>query len=84
MKTLDLSGWNIGKVTVTIQMFLRCNNLKTIYTSNQWGDNSQVTSSSGMFVGCTNLSGAIEYSSSKVDISYANYDTGYFTYKNYE
>ena len=57
-------------------MFLRCNNLKTIYTSNQWGDNSQVTSSSGMFVGCTNLSGAIEYSSSKVDISYANYDTG--------
>lgn len=65
-------------------MFLRCNNLKTIYTSNQWGDNSQVTSSSGMFSGCTNLSGAIEYDASKVDVTYANYDIGYFTYKNYE
>lgn len=81
LQILDLSGWNIGKVTNTVGMFGNCTNLKTIYTSEQWGNNSQVTDGSLMFRGCINLSGAIKYDSSKVDITYANYDTGYFTYK---
>lgn len=31
-----------------------------------------------------NLVGKIAYDSTKVDIEYANYETGYFTYKNVE
>lgn len=37
--------------------------------------------SQGMFKNCSNLKGAISYDASKTDIYYANYNTGYFTYK---
>lgn len=34
-----------------------------------------------MFSNCTSLVGAASYNSTKVDISMANYTTGYLTYK---
>lgn len=82
LKVLDLSKWNICNVSSTSEMFRNCNSLTTIYTSEKWGDNSQVTSSNNMFLGCKNLEGAITYDAKKTDITYANYNTGYFTYKN--
>ena len=58
--------------------------LTTIYVSDLW-DVSKVTRqmnmADGMFVGCVSLIGAISYDSSKRDVTYANYTTGYLTYK---
>ena len=34
-----------------------------------------------MFYNCSKLRGAISYNSSKIDATYANYTTGYLTYK---
>lgn len=44
-------------------------------------DTSSLTRTDLMFYGCTSLSGAISYDSTKVDIGYANYENGYFTCK---
>ena len=58
--------------------------LKTIYVSDLW-DISKVTGetmiATRMFNGCESLVGAIPYDSSKTDRTYANYTTGYLTYK---
>ena len=58
--------------------------LKTIYVSDLW-DVSKVTGetmqSMHMFNGCVSLVGAISYDSSKTNRTYANYTTGYLTYK---
>ena len=58
--------------------------LKTIYVSDLW-DISKVTRQRNMadrmFSGCVSLVGAISYDSSKDDQTYANYTTGYLTYK---
>lgn len=81
LQILDLSGWNIEKVINVSEMFDSCTKLKTIYISDKWGDNSQVQNSGKMFFGCVNLSGAIKFEANKIDITYANYKTGYFTYK---
>ena len=78
---LDLSNFDTSSLTSTVNMFYFCSNLKTIYVSDKW-INDKITSSSWMFNYCNNLSGAINYDSSKTDITYANYDTGYFTFKN--
>ena len=54
--------------------------LKTIYVSNLW-NTSKVTSSTNMFYNCTSLVGAVPFDSTKVDVTMANYTTGYLTYK---
>lgn len=58
--------------------------LTTIFVSDLW-DISKVTGESQlitrMFNGCESLVGAIPYDSSKTDRTYANYTTGYLTYK---
>lgn len=58
--------------------------LKTIYVSDLW-DISKVRMQRNladrMFNGCVSLVGAISYDSSKNDQTYANYTTGYLTYK---
>ena len=66
-----------------VKMFYGSINLKTIYVSEKW-NNSNVTLSTWMFNNCNNLVGKIAYDSTKVDIEYANFETGYFTYKNVE
>ena len=82
--SLDLSSFRTLNVTKMEEMFRNCKRLTTIYASDGW-TTSQVDVSGGhdcfVFDGCTNLRGAISYSSSKTNASYANYTTGYLTYK---
>ena len=80
LTSLDLSNFNTNNVTNMYSMFAFCKNIKTIYVSDLW-NTSNVTSSSLMFHSCTSLSGAVSYNSTKVDVTMANYTTGYLTYK---
>lgn len=80
LTTLDLSSFNTGKVENMKYMFDSCSSLTTIYVGDEWTTEA-VTEGSSVFDGCKTLSGAISYDSSKIDITYANYTTGYLTYK---
>ncbi len=81
LQELDLSSFNTSKVTNTIRMFNSCNRLQTIYVGDGW-DMSNVTASDGMFSDCSNLKGAISYIAANAnDVTYANTETGYLTYK---
>ena len=55
--------------------------LKTIYVSDLWEVTRPTLLCDYMFNGCVSLVGAISYDSSKDDQTYANYTTGYLTYK---
>ena len=80
----DLSNFDTSKVLYTDYLFQHCKKLKTIYVSNKW-NNDKVTSSSNMFQGCTKLKGAINFDTANANnITLANYETGYFTFKNIE
>ena len=78
--SLDLSNFNTSKVTNMDYMFSSCSSLKKIYVSDLWNTNS-VTSSTNMFIACKLLIGAIPFDSTKIDVTMANYTTGYLTYK---
>ena len=80
LKSLDLTSFDTSKVTNMVSMFGNCSSLKTIYISNIWNVTS-VTNGDSMFYNCTSLVGAVPFNSTKVDISMANYTTGYLTYK---
>ena len=80
LTSLDLSNFDTSNVTDMHNMFNSCSKLTTIYASDRWST-ANVTSSSNMFKSCSSLVGAISYDSNKVDATYANYTTGYFTYK---
>ena len=80
LTSLDVSNFNTANVTDMRNMFYGCSKLTTIYASDRWST-ANVTSSSNMFNFCSSLVGAISYDSNKVDATYANYTTGYFTYK---
>ena len=83
--TLDLSNFNTSKVAEMANMFYYSAKLTTIYTSDKFNTDN-VTSSSNMFSGCTNLVGGAgtKYNSSYIDKTYARIDggtssPGYFT-----
>ena len=82
---LDLSRWDTSKVTDMMQMFYYSNNLKTIYVSDLWS-NESVVDSRQMFRDCHKLVGGngTAWSSSKVTAEYACVDgentPGYFTH----
>jgi predicted ribosomally synthesized peptide with SipW-like signal peptide len=79
--SLDLSGWKTASLTQTTQMFESDGLLTTIYVGDGW-DMSNVTASGGMFSACSNLKGAISYNAANAnDVTYANTETGYLTYK---
>lgn len=80
LKELDLSSFDTSSLVRSDFMFYSAYNIKTIYVSDKW-NNDKVTNSSNMFYGCTSLVGAINFDSSKTDMTYANYEIGYFTYK---
>lgn len=80
LTTLDLSNWNTSKVMNMQEMFFGSAALTKIYASDLWST-ANVTSSTNMFKDCSKLSGAISYNSGKTDATYANYTTGYLTYK---
>ena len=83
--TIDLSSFDTSKVTNMSYMFYKATNLKTIYGSSKFVTTA-VTSSTGMFSGCTNLVGGAgtKYNGSYVDKTYVRIDggtssPGYFT-----
>ena len=80
LTSLDLSSFNTSKVVKMAKTFTLCRKLTTIYVSDLW-NTSSVTSSTQMFSNCTSLIGTASYNSTKVDVSMANYTTGYLTYK---
>ena len=80
LTNLDLSSFNTSKVVKMIKTFTLCRKLTTIYVSDLW-NTSSVTNSTQMFSNCTLLRGTASYDANKVDISMANYTTGYLTYK---
>ncbi len=78
LTSLDLTNFKTTNVTNMTGMFSQCLNLSTIYCGDSWSCDT----SDDMFFECYNLKGAIEFDSSKTDVSYANPITGYFTDKN--
>jgi surface protein len=84
---LVLTSFDTSKVTNMSSMFVSCNNLTTIYTSDNFVlDN--VISDSGMFYDCVSLVGGMGtvYDVNHIDSLYAHYDEGetnpgYFTDK---
>ena len=77
---LNVTNFNTANVTNMQGMFYSCPALTTIYASDNFVT-GKVTDGSSMFSGCTNLKGFIHYMSNpdKIDQTYANYKTGYFT-----
>ncbi len=72
--TLDISHFDMSKVTDATQMFASCDELTTIYCNDTWS-----ISSDQMFKDCTSLKGAVDYSESAYSSAMANPYTGYFT-----
>lgn len=80
LSSLDLSNFNTERVENMSFMFSVCSTLQTIFASDKFGTN-RVFDGNGMFQGCENLKGFIDYisNSDKDNYKYANYTTGYFT-----
>ena len=80
LSSLDLSNFNTERVENMSFMFSVCSTLQTIFASDKFVTN-QVFDGDGMFQGCENLKGFIDYisNSDKDNYKYANYKTGYFT-----
>lgn len=77
---VDCSSFNTSKITDFRGMFDSCPLLKTIYVSEGFVT-EQCTNDYSLFSGSVSLVGAIAYDNAKQGIAYANYTTGYFTYK---
>ncbi|EHG22877.1 hypothetical protein HMPREF9332_01082 [Alloprevotella rava F0323] len=77
LTSLDLSYFSTENMKEMQSMFDGCKSLQTIYCNNTWA----CEQSSYMFYDCTKLKGAVKYDASKVDVSMANPNTGYFTKK---
>ena len=80
LTSLDLSSFNTSKVVKMAKTFTLCRKLTTIYVSDLW-NTSSVTNSTQMFSNCILLRGTASYDANKVDVTMANYVTGYLTYK---
>ncbi len=82
LSLLDLSNFNTERVKDMSSMFSGCSTLQTIFASDKFVTD-QFFYGVGMFFGCKNLKGFIDYISNtdkdKDDNKYANYKTGYFT-----
>ena len=80
LTALDLRHFNPQNVSDASYMFVNCSKLRTILSSETWS----VGKSDGMFANCFSLVGAIKYDDNKMNGSYANPTTGYFSsYKTY-
>ena len=80
LTTLDLTHFNTGKLVNTYSMFNMYgtdSQLKTIYVGSGW-TTANVTTSSYMFMGCTNLVGSqgTTYDENHIDKAYAHIDGG--------
>ena len=77
LTTLHLTNFNTSNVTDMPFIFYGCSQLVNIVCNNTWKSKE----SQNMFKGCTALKGAVPYDESKVDVTMANPETGYFTKK---
>ena len=77
LTSLDLSHFNTQNVFDMSLMFWGCSALTTIYSNTDW----HCPGSFNMFVGCTQLKGAVAYDENKTDETMADPETGYFTAK---
>ena len=77
LTSLDLSHFNTQNVFDMSLMFWGCSALTTIYSNTDW----HCPGSFNMFVGCTQLKGAVAYDENKTDVTMADPETGYFTAK---
>lgn len=80
LTSLDLSLFDTSNVTYMSFMFYSCRALNTVYASDKW-NTDKVINSGNMFCACSNLKGVISYDPYKISAEYANWTTGYFTYK---
>ena len=84
LTSLDVTNFNTANVTDMSYMFFGCRRLKEIYVSDKFFTNS-VQSSVEMFLGCSSLSGDIDWTSDKADDkTYAKTGGGYFRDKAYD
>ena len=77
LTTLDVNGFDVGKLPFTISMFRECTNLTTIYCDKTWNN----PNANNMFQDCVSLKGAVAYNDTLVNGTMANPATGYFTGK---
>ena len=80
LTTLDLSSFGTQNAVSMYDMFRNCSAITTIYASENYVTTA-CRDDSNMFLGCTNLVGAVAYDENKVGKEMANYTTGYFTYQ---
>lgn len=81
--SLDLSSFDTSNVKIMQGMFARCYYLKTIYVSELWSTKSVTDNGRYMFDNCDSLRGQSgnAYNGATSNMSTANYQSGYFTYK---
>ncbi len=83
LTTLDLSAFDTSSLSNAEKMFNNCSAMKIIYVGDGW-NMSNVTDSADMFTGCTSIkgeSGTVYDAANANDVTYANTETGYLTYK---
>ena len=80
LKTIDVTSFKTHNITDFRGIFASCPSLTTIYANDNF-NTAKCTNDYNLFNGSKALVGAIAYDSSKLSIAYANYKTGYFTYK---
>ncbi|MBQ9667402.1 MAG: BspA family leucine-rich repeat surface protein [Prevotella sp.] len=84
LSILDLSTFNTKKVTDMAGMFSQCTDLTTVNVGQHWSTDA-VTSSEGMFDGCSSIEGRLgtTYDAAHTDKAYAHVDApddpGYFS-----
>ena len=80
---LDLSSFDTAKVTNVKSMFSSSRKLVTIYVGDLWQMNVDAANSANMFYDCYKITGqsGTKFNSSYLNVAYANYETGYLTYK---
>ncbi len=81
--SLDITSFTVSSDNnLTLQfMFGYCYNLETIFCNSDFNNGHVVPNYSiSLFIGCTNLKGAVDFNSSNTNYDFANPTTGYFTY----
>ena len=82
LQELDLTGFSSEHLNSVTHAFNDCTKLEKIYVSDNWVQSFNITyGSKAMFSNNIKLQGKIKFDSSKIDCDMANYQTGYFTYK---
>ena len=86
LKSVDLTSFDISKVTDMSHMFNGCSSLTTIYCNDDWSKSAALKDSKYMFADCTALVGGMgtPFNENVIDKTYARLDgglsaPGYFT-----